>query len=86
MRAGLFQPLTSYSLPDAVRFAAALADDPYLDTRAYGADHWARGRFNRLLTRMLFKAAEPGLARAGQACCPWTARRWRGTRWTTPRR
>jgi lycopene beta-cyclase len=42
-----------------VRFAAALADNPDLDTRAYGADHWARGRFNRLLTRMLFKAAEP---------------------------
>lgn len=59
VRAGLFQPLTSYSLPDAVRFAAALAADPDLDTRDYGADHWGRGRFNRLLTRMLFKAAEP---------------------------
>lgn len=59
VRAGLFQPLTSYSLPDAVRFAAALADDPDLATRPYAAAHWSRGRFNRLLTRMLFKAAEP---------------------------
>jgi lycopene beta-cyclase len=59
VRAGLFQPLTSYSLPDAVRFAAALADDPELATRPYAAAHWARGRFNRLLTRMLFRAAAP---------------------------
>jgi lycopene beta-cyclase len=59
VRAGLFQPLTSYSLPDAVRFAAALAVDPELETRPYSKDHWARGQFNRLLTRMLFKAAEP---------------------------
>jgi lycopene beta-cyclase len=59
VRAGLFQPLTSYSLPDAVRFAVALAADPDLDTRAWSADHWRRGRFNRLLTRMLFKATDP---------------------------
>lgn len=59
VRAGLFQPLTSYSLPDAVRFAVALGEDPELDTRAWAADHWRRGRFNRLLTRMLFKATEP---------------------------
>jgi lycopene beta-cyclase len=59
VRAGLFQPLTSYSLPDAVRFAVAFANDPGLDTRTYAADHWRRGRFNRMLTRMLFKAAGP---------------------------
>lgn len=59
VRAGLFQPLTSYSLPDAVRFAIALAADPQLDTRTYAADHWRRSRFNRMLTRMLFKAAGP---------------------------
>jgi lycopene beta-cyclase len=59
VRAGLFQPLTSYSLPDAVRFASGLAADPTLDIREYAADHWRRGRFNRLLTRMLFRAAKP---------------------------
>lgn len=59
VRAGLFQPLTGYSLPDAVRFAAALAAEPELDTRSWSADHWRRGRFNRLLTRMLFKATQP---------------------------
>lgn len=59
VRAGLFQPLTSYSLPDAVRFAVALAGDPDLDTRSWAADHWRRGRFNRLLARMLFEAARP---------------------------
>lgn len=59
VRAGLFQPLTSYSLPDAVRFAVALGKNPELDTRAWAADHWRRGRFNRLLTRMLFKATDP---------------------------
>jgi lycopene beta-cyclase len=59
VRAGLFQPLTSYSLPDAVRFAVAFAADPMLDTRAYAADHWRRGGFERMLGRMLFKAAAP---------------------------
>lgn len=60
VRAGLFQPLTSYSLPDAVRFAVAFAADPALDARAYAAAHWRRGAFERMLARMLFKAAAPG--------------------------
>jgi lycopene beta-cyclase len=59
VRAGLFQPLTSYSLPDAVRFAAALAKDPSLDTRAWAERRWRAGAFERLLGRMLFKAANP---------------------------
>lgn len=59
VRAGLFQPLTSYSLPDAVRFAVALADDPGLDTRAWAERRWRAGAFERLLGRMLFKAANP---------------------------
>ena len=59
VRAGLFQPLTSYSLPDAVRFACALADDPQLDTRAYAERHWRSVRFERLLARMLLRAADP---------------------------
>jgi lycopene beta-cyclase len=70
VRAGLMHPLTSYSLPDAVRFAlyvsaqicrlpnlsgAALAAASYDWARA----HWRRGSFYRMLTRMLFGAGEP---------------------------
>jgi lycopene beta-cyclase len=65
VRAGLFHPLTSYSLPDAVRFAGWLAREAPLDetlgaaTRRYARAHWHRGRFDRLLARMLFRAADP---------------------------
>jgi lycopene beta-cyclase len=70
VRAGLMHPLTSYSLPDAVRFAlylsrqicrlpnlsgAVLAAASYEWARA----HWGRGSFYRMLTRMLFGAGEP---------------------------
>ena len=63
VRAGLFQPMTGYSLPDAVRFARWLADKP-LDslpaaTRAYARAHWRRGGYYRLLGKMLFGAARP---------------------------
>ncbi|BBF67969.1 MAG: lycopene cyclase [Sphingobium sp.] len=63
VRAGLFQPMTGYSLPDAVRFALWLANQP-LDglpaaTRAYAKAHWRRGGYYRLLGRMLFGAAMP---------------------------
>lgn len=63
VRAGLFQPMTGYSLPDAVRFARWLADQP-LDglpaaTRAYAKAHWRRGGYYRLLGKMLFGAARP---------------------------
>lgn len=63
VRAGLFQPMTGYSLPDAVRFAHWLIDQP-LDrlpaaTRAYAARHWRRGGYYRLLGKMLFGAAAP---------------------------
>ena len=65
-RAALLHPLTGYSLPDAVRFArkiagmadlsgASLAKASYAEARA----HWRRGRFYRMLSRMLFSAAEP---------------------------
>ena len=67
VRAGLFQPLTSYSLPDAVRFAAHIAALPDLDgtaiaaaSRAYAQEHWRGGRFYRLLAALLFSAAQPG--------------------------
>ena len=65
VRAGLFHPLTSYSLPDAVRFAGWLAREAPLDARLgpasrdFAAAHWRRGRFDRLLGRMLFSAADP---------------------------
>ncbi|MDQ3078444.1 MAG: lycopene beta-cyclase CrtY [Pseudomonadota bacterium] len=65
VRAALFHPLTSYSLPDAVRFATWLARDAPLDaslgaaTRALARRHWQRGRFDRLLARMLLRAADP---------------------------
>jgi lycopene beta-cyclase len=68
VRAALVHPLTSYSLPDAVRFArhicalpdvsgAALAAASYDWARA----HWRQGSFYRMLSRMLFGAAEPQL-------------------------
>lgn len=65
VRAGLFHPLTSYSLPDAVRFACWLSREAPIDerlgaaTRALAKAHWRRGRFDRLLARMLFRAADP---------------------------
>jgi lycopene beta-cyclase len=63
-RGGFFHPLTSYSLPDAVRFASWLADELPLDTlasatRERARRHWRRSAYDRLLARMLFKAADP---------------------------
>lgn len=64
-RGGFFHPLTSYSLPDAVRFAVWLAEDAPLDrtlgaaTRTRARKHWKGGAFYRLLTALLFGAADP---------------------------
>lgn len=63
VRAGLFHPMTGYSLPDAVAFARWIADQP-LDglaaaSRAYAAAHWRSGGYYRLLGKMLFRAAQP---------------------------
>lgn len=63
-RAGAFHATTGYSLPDAVRTAAALpdlVDGPGLGAklRARAARSWRRQRFYRLLDAMLFRAAEP---------------------------
>lgn len=67
VRAGLFQPLTSYSLPDAVRFALALADSKDLSgtglaalSRAWAERHWRRAAFYRMLAAMLLGAAPEG--------------------------
>jgi len=63
-RAGAFHATTGYSLPDAVRTAAALpalVDGSALGAtlRARAARGWRRQRFYRLLDAMLFRAAEP---------------------------
>lgn len=66
-RAGLFQAVTSYSLPDAVRYALALARQDDLSgaalarfSEAWSRRHWKRSSFMRSLAAMLFAAAEPG--------------------------
>lgn len=62
-RAALVHPLTSYSLPDAVRFALRIArlrdlSAPALalESEGYARNHWERGKFYRMLARMLFGA------------------------------
>lgn len=66
VKAGLFHPLTSYSLPTAVAFALDLARVPDLSGtglaafgRAWSDRHWQEGRFYRMLSAMLFGAAAP---------------------------
>jgi lycopene beta-cyclase len=65
-RGGFFQPMTSYSLPDAVRMAAAM---PHLIDKqglSFGwgikrraSAHWRKGGYYRMLGVMLFRAADP---------------------------
>lgn len=66
MRAGLFHPTTGYSLPDAIRLAAMLAErtdfagaDLHDATYRMARDAWDARGFYRMLDTMLFKAAEP---------------------------
>lgn len=65
VRAGLFQPVTGYSLPDAVRTALMIAemDDPsgeVLHDALYGhaRNRWREGRYYRMLDAMMFRGAE----------------------------
>ena len=65
-RGGFFHPLTSYSLPDAVRTAGWVAEQTDLSGpalhqagRARAAAHWRAGGYYRLLSAMLFDAAKP---------------------------
>jgi lycopene beta-cyclase len=65
-RAGLFHPLTSYSLPDAVRTAILVAETRDLSgaalhdlLHAFARTTWRKRRFYRMLAKMLFRAAEP---------------------------
>ena len=66
MRAGMFQPATGYSLPDAVRSAVAVAARRDFDgeglhdaTFAHARETWRARRFYRMLNAMLFRAADP---------------------------
>ncbi|MEJ5978523.1 lycopene beta-cyclase CrtY [Novosphingobium sp. PS1R-30] len=66
VRAALVHPLTSYSLPDAVRFAFHIAGLPQVSGAALASasydhawTHWRQGSFYRMLSRMLFGAGEP---------------------------
>lgn len=66
LAAGLFHPVTGYSLPDAARLAmhiAALPDlsGPVLDhaIRTWARARWRERGFYRMLNKMLFRAAHP---------------------------
>jgi lycopene beta-cyclase len=66
MRAGLFHPMTGYSLPDAVRTAALVARASDLSaiglhdlTHGFARRTWKARGFYRMLAAMLFRAAEP---------------------------
>ncbi len=66
MRAALFNPITGYSFPDAVRTAELVAGLPSLDPaslytalRQHSEATWRERRFYRFLNRMLFDAAAP---------------------------
>lgn len=66
LRAGLFHPMTGYSLPDAVALAARIgaardlsASALHALTHDHAAERWRQRGFYRMLGRMLFQAAEP---------------------------
>lgn len=64
VRSGAFHATTGYSLPFAAETALALAeilesDDVAGALRARARSHWRRQAFYRLLSTMLFKAADP---------------------------
>ena len=66
MRAGLFQPTTGYSLPDAVRLAVRLAERTDFSGKAlagfthdYARAAWKQGAFYRMLSAMMFRAGDP---------------------------
>ncbi|HZU62039.1 MAG TPA: lycopene beta-cyclase CrtY [Novosphingobium sp.] len=67
LRAGLFHPLTGYSLPAAAETALLVADLPELTParlhralRHHTRAHWQRGAYCRMLARMLFGATRGG--------------------------
>lgn len=65
-RAALIQPITSYSLPLAVRTAMLIAEMPSITQnnldkllKDMAAKHWKNGGFYRMLCAFLFKGADP---------------------------
>lgn len=65
-RAALIQPITSYSLPMAVRSAIMIAstsditqDNLDRTLKDMAASHWKSGKFYRLLCAFMFKGADP---------------------------
>jgi len=61
-RAGLFHPVTGYSLPMAIRFALALADRDATQNHAltdFAREHAAQRPFLLFLTRLMFTAFAP---------------------------
>jgi len=65
-RAALFHGLTGYSLPQAVKLAAQIAQSDNLagdalaiSSRQIALNHWRRDGFYRMLTKMLFLGARP---------------------------
>lgn len=65
-RAGLFHPLTSYSLPDAVRMALVIGHARSFTSgalealcEAHAKAHWRGGAYLRLLARLMFGAGLP---------------------------
>jgi lycopene beta-cyclase len=66
-RGGFFQPVTSYSLPDAVRMAIFVAEQEDLDgdklhllLKRRAEKHWENGKYYRMLNRMMFRASATG--------------------------
>jgi lycopene beta-cyclase len=66
-RGGFFQPVTSYSLPDAVRLAIFISKQEDLDgdklhllLRRRAEKHWENGKYYRMLNRMMFRASATG--------------------------
>ncbi|MEP2988167.1 MAG: lycopene beta-cyclase CrtY [Parasphingorhabdus sp.] len=66
VRAALVQPITSYSLPMAVKTAMMIAAMPKINQKKLDKllkelafQHWTDGKFYRMLCAMMFKAAKP---------------------------
>lgn len=65
-RAGLIQPITSYSLPMAVQTAMLIAEMPEINQakldkilKNLATKHWKDGKFYRMLCAFMFKGADP---------------------------
>jgi lycopene beta-cyclase len=66
-RGAFFHPITSYSLPDAVRLAIFISELPDFDgdrlnmlLRQRAEEHWRNGKYYRMLNRMLFRGSQHG--------------------------